>query len=240
MSWTVELGVAIAIFASAFIQGLSGLGFSLIAAPVITQVIPGAGAIGLVNLLALSQNSVMLWREEGRISRPVVRQLLPGLACGVVIGLGLTASLSQTWRPLVVTASSLGSLAALLLWHPTMSRNNAAVSATWSGAVNTYASVGGPPLAAYLVRLDLPYSDYVRTQQFCFALLNIVSVPLLGIPSISVIEVAAGIAIVYLGTVAGRWTRRFVAPDRSRAITVVVIFLVATAALGRSIVTLVA
>ena len=230
MSWTVELGVAIAIFASAFIQGLSGLGFSLIAAPVITQVIPGAGAIGLVNLLALSQNSVMLWREEGRISRPVVRQLLPGLACGVVIGLGLTASLSQTWRPLVVTASSLGSLAALLLWHPTMSRNNAAVSATWSGAVNTYASVGGPPLAAYLV----------RTQQFCFALLNIVSIPLLGIPSISVIEVAAGIAIVYLGTVAGRWTRRFVAPDRSRAITVVVIFLVATAALGRSIVTLVA
>jgi len=235
MSWQVELVCALAVWVSAFLQGLSGVGFSLIAAPVITQVVPGSGAIGLVNLLALSQNAVMLWREEGRINRPVVRSLLPGLAVGVAIGLLLTASLAQSWRPLVVTLSSLLSLAALLLWHPTMGRISAAVSATWSGAVNTYASVGGPPLAAYLVRLDLPYGDYVRTQQLCFALLNIVSIPLLGLPSVSPVSVIAGIVVVYVGTIVGRWTRRFVAPEQSRQLTVVVIFLVALVALGRSL-----
>ena len=60
-----ELVIAIAILASAYVQGLSGVGFSLIAAPAIAQAIPGAAAIGLVNFLALRQNSFRLWKEEG-------------------------------------------------------------------------------------------------------------------------------------------------------------------------------
>lgn len=238
MTGRLDLVIALALLASAYIQGLSGVGFSLVAAPVITQAMPGAAAIGLVNLLALSQNSFMIWREDGPIRWPVIRLLLPGLCVGVVLGLLLSTALSDEWRPLVVAASSLASLAALLAWKPSASRRSATIAATWSGAVNSYASVGGPPLASYLVHLDLEQSEYVRTQQLCFALLNIASIPFLGLPSITVGWLAMAVGVIVVGTILGRWTRRFFQPAQARKATIFVIALVALAALVRSVVSL--
>jgi uncharacterized protein len=235
-----ELVIAIAILASAYLQGLSGVGFSLIAAPAIAQAIPGAGAIGLVNLLALSQNSFMLWKEEGRIHWNVVRQLLPGFVLGVVLGLLFSHIMANHWRPLVVAASSLASLVALVFWKPKGRRGSATFSATWSGSVNSYAGVGGPPLAAYLVNIDLELGDYIRTQQFCFAFLNIASIPFLGLPSLSIPRLLAAVAVVVAGTVLGRWTRRFFTSARAHQITIVVIALVSLAALIRSLASLLA
>jgi len=235
-----DLAIAIALLASAFVQGLSGVGFSLIAAPAIAQVIPGAGAIGLVNLLALSQNLFMLWRENGRIQWAVVRRLLPGLVAGVVVGLLLARVMANHWRPFVVAASSLASLLALVLWRPNGRRGAATLSALWSGTVNSYAGVGGPPLAAYLVHIDLEQGDYIRTQQFCFAFLNIASIPFLGLPSITIPWLLGAVTVIVAGTILGRWTRRFFTPSRAHQITIVVIALVALAALIRSMVDLLA
>jgi uncharacterized membrane protein YfcA len=233
-----DLVVAIAILASAYVQGLSGVGFSLIAAPAIAQFIPGAGAIGLVNVLALSQNSFMLLKEEGRIHWNVVQRLLPGFLVGVVLGLLLSHLMANHWRPLVVAASSLASLLALVLWKPKGKRGAATLSATWSGTVNSYAGVGGPPLVAYLVNIDLEQGDYIRTLQFCFALLNIASIPFLGLPSLSIPSLLAAVAVVVIGTVLGRWTRRFFTPPRAHQLTIVVIALVALVALIRSLTSL--
>ena len=235
-----DLVIAIALLASAYVQGLSGVGFSLIAAPAITQAIPGAGAIGLVNLLALSQNFFMLWRETGRIQWIVVRRLLPGLVAGVVAGLLLSHHMANQWRPLVVAASSLASLVALIFWRPKGKRGAATLSALWSGTVNSYAGVGGPPLAAYLVHIDLEQGDYIRTQQFCFAFLNIASIPFLGLPSITIPWLIGAVTVIVIGTILGRWTRRFFSHSRAHQITIMVIALVALAAFIRSLVDLLA
>ena len=235
-----DLVIAIALLASAYVQGLSGVGFSLIAAPAITQAIPGAGAIGLVNLLALSQNFFMLWRETGRIQWIVVRRLLPGLVAGVVAGLLLSHLMANQWRPLVVAASSLASLVALIFWKPKGKRGAATLSALWSGTVNSYAGVGGPPLAAYLVHIDLEQGDYIRTQQFCFAFLNIASIPFLGLPSITIPWLIGAVTVIVIGTILGRWTRRFFSHSRAHQITIMVIALVALAAFRRSLVDLLA
>ncbi len=233
-----DLIIAIALLASAYVQGLSGVGFSLIAAPAIAQAIPGAGAIGLVNFLALSQNFFMLWRETGRIQWIVVRRLLPGLIAGVVAGLLLSHLMANQWRPLVVAASSLASLVALVVWRPKGRRVAASLSALWSGTVNSYAGVGGPPLAAYLVHIDLEQGDYIRTQQFCFAFLNIASIPFLGLPSITIPWLMGAVAVIVTGTILGRWTRRFFSHSRAHQITIIVIALVALAALIHSLVDL--
>lgn len=235
----LDLFIITALFASALIQGLSGVGFSLIAAPAIAQAVPGASAIGLVNLLALSQNSFMLWREDGHIHWPIVRRLFPGLILGVIVGLLLSQAMPNSWRPLVVAGSSLGSLTALLLWRPGTGRPSALFAASWSGTVNSYAGVGGPPLASYLVHLGLDEGDYVRTQQLCFAFLNVASIPFLGLPSITVGWLVVAIGVIVVGTIVGRWARRFFTPDQAHRITFVVIGLVASVALIRSILTLV-
>ena len=235
-----ELMISIAILASAYVQGLSGVGFSLIAAPAIAQAIPGAGAIGLVNLLALSQNSFMLWKEEGSIHWNVVRRLLPGFVVGIVLGLLLSHIMANQWRPLVVATSSLASLVALILWRPRGRRGAATLSALWSGTVNSYAGVGGPPLASYLVHIDLEQGDYIRTQQFCFAFLNIASIPFLGLPSITIPRLLGAVTIIVVGTILGRTTRRFFTTARAHQITIVVIAFVALAALIHSMVDLLA
>jgi uncharacterized membrane protein YfcA len=240
MTHHIDVVVAIAVFASALIQGLSGVGFSLVAAPAITQAIPGAGAIGLVNFLALGQNSLMLWRENGQIHWGIIRRLLPGFIVGVVLGLSLSALVSDRWRPVVVAASSLASLAALLLWKPTERRGAAFIAASWGGTVNSYAGVGGPPIATYLIDLNLEQGDYIRTQQLCFAFLNVVSIPFLGIADVTVGWLCALFALVAAGTVVGRWTRTFLRPVRAHQASIFVIALVAFVALVHSLASLTA
>jgi len=227
--------VVAALIASAFVQGMSGVGFSLIAAPVLTQAIPGAGAIGLVNLLALSQNSLMLWRVDGKIQWALVRRLFPGLIIGVALGLLLSSLMGEQWRPVIVATSSLSSLGVLLWWKPRGQRVGATLAALWSGTVNSYGSVGGPPLASYLIHLDLEEGDYVRTLQSCFALLNIASLPFLGLPPVSVLWLAGAVGCILVGTLLGRFARRFLSPGSARRTTVVTIGLVATVALCRAL-----
>ena len=231
--------VAVALVASAFVQGMSGVGFSLIAAPVLTQAIPGAGAIGLVNLLALSQNSLMLWRVEGAIKWNLVKRLLPGLIVGVCLGLVLSSLMGEQWRPGVVAASSLSSLGVLLWWKPSGKGVGATLAAFWSGTVKSYGGVGGPPLASYLIHLDLRDGDYVRTLQTCFALLNLASLPFLRLPSVSAIWLLAAFSCIVMGTLLGRFARRFMSATSARTTTEVTIGLVATVALGKALFALV-
>jgi len=227
--------VAVALVASAFVQGLSGVGFSLIAAPVLSQAIPGAGAIGLVNLLALSQNSLMLWRVEGHIQWSLVRRLLPGLTCGVALGLLLSSLMGEQWRPVIVAASSLSSLGVLLWWKPRGQRVGATLAALWSGTVNSYGGVGGPPLASYLLHVELEDGDYVRTLQSCFAFLNLASLPFLRLPSVSALWLGLAFSCIVVGTLLGRFLRRFLSPSSARTTTEITIGLVATVALGKAL-----
>ena len=235
----VELAiVAVAILLSAYVQGLSGIGFSLIAAPAISLIIAGPEAIGLVNLLALTQNSWHIAREKGTVHWPVLRRLGPGLAVGVAVGFGLVVVVPDAWRPALVAASSLGAFAALLLWKPGAGWRSASIAGAWGGATNTFAGVGGPPLALFLIKQGWSHADYVRTQMVIFALLNIVSLPLLGLPSIPWWEYAAALGLVVIGSAAGLASRRFIAEQTASRLARGLIGVVALTALIRALVSL--
>jgi len=112
---------------------------------------PGSSGIGLVNTLALAQNAWQVSREEGVIHWSVLRRMGPGLVAGVLLGIFALMLLPDRLRPVVVALSSLLSMAVLLWWHPAPTARSAAISGAWGASVNTFAGVGGPPLAAYLV-----------------------------------------------------------------------------------------
>ena len=117
-----------AVLLSGWVQGFSGLGFSLIAAPVLTQVIPGSSGIGLVNTLALAQNTWQVSREEGVIHWSALRRMAPGLVGGVLLGFVALMLLPDRLRPLVVALSSLLSMAVLVWCHPAPTSGAAAMS----------------------------------------------------------------------------------------------------------------
>jgi len=225
----------LALLLSAFIQGMSGVGFSLVAAPALAALYPGPSAIGLVNLMALVQNLWHIWREKGRIHWVILKRMGVPLLVGVVIGFIAIRVIPTEWRPAIVAASSLLGLAALLFWHPGSSRVSAAVSGTWGGAVNTFAGVGGPPLAAFLIKQGWSHADYVRTQMVVFASLNIVSLPLLGLPMTAWWVIPAGVVLVIAGTALGITSRRFVSAQHALLLTKILIGVVAGLALVRAL-----
>lgn len=229
------LVAGLALLVSAFIQGMSGVGFSLVAAPALAAIYPGPSAIGMVNLMALVQNLWHVWREKGRIHWVILRRMGPALLVGVVIGFIAIRVIPTEWRPAIVAASSLLGLLALLLWHPGSSRLSATISGAWGGAINTFAGVGGPPLAAFLVKQGWTHADYVRTQMVVFASLNIVSLPLLGLPMTTWWVIPAGVILVIAGTVLGITSRRVISPRHALLLTKVLIGVVAGLALVRAL-----
>ena len=229
------LVAGIALLISAFIQGMSGVGFSLVAAPALAAIYPGPSAIGMVNLMALVQNLWHIWREKGQIHWVILRRMGIPLLTGVIIGFIAIREIPMEWRPAIVAASSLLGLAALLFWHPGSSRASAAISGTWGGAINTFAGVGGPPLAAFLVKQGWSHADYVRTQMVVFASLNIVSLPLLGLPMTNWWVIPAGVVIVIAGTALGISSRRIVSPTQALMLTKILIGVVAGLALIRAL-----
>ena len=230
--------IAMAVAAGGLVQGLSGLGFALVSAPVVSQLVPGTAGIGLVNALSIVQNVWLIWRTDAAMAWREVRRMLPGLAVGIALGWLVLRRSDPRLYDVIVAASALASV----VWLLTAGRFRGAfagfVSAAWGAAVNTVAGVGGPPIAAYLVTRGLDVASYIRTLQVVFAALSLVSLPLLGVYVPSPGAAATWVGALIAGSVGGELVRRHVDEARAQRISRVAIVVVCTAALARALVAL--
>lgn len=234
---TVAL-IAVAVAAGALVQGLSGLGFALVSAPVVTQLASGTGGVGLVNALSIVQNLWLIARTDGRIAWRTIGRIAPGLVIGVLLGWLLLRAADPKLYDVIVAVSACGSVAWLLLAERVTSPAAGVLSAVWGGLVNTVAGVGGPPIAAYLVTRGLDFSSYVRTLQVVFAGLSLVSLPLLGVPIPSVTAALVWVAALLLGSTCGELLRGLLSERTAKQVGKVVIVIVCVAALTRSLIAL--
>ena len=230
--------VALAVAAGAFVQGLSGLGFALVSAPVVTQLVGGTGGVGLVNALSIVQNGWLIARTDGRIAWRAIRPMVPGMVIGVLLGWWILRTADPRIYDLIVAVSACGSVAWLLLADRVRGPFAGVLSAVWGGLVNTVAGVGGPPIAAYLVTRGLDFSSYLRTLQVVFAALSLVSLPLLGVALPSVAAVVAWLTALILGSSGGEFLRHRIAEATAQRVGRVTIVIVCLAALTRAMVAL--
>jgi len=230
--------IALAVAAGGFVQGLSGLGFALVSAPVVSQLVPGTSGIGLVNSLSIVQNLWLIARIDGRMAWREVRRMLPGLVVGVVLGWLVLRTSSPALFDVIVAASACGSVAWLLLAGRFRGPAAGAISAAWGGTVNTVAGVGGPPIAAYLFTRGLDLHSYLRTLQVVFAALSLVSLPLLGVYLPSPLAALVWVIALVAGSLGGELVRHRVSGETARRIARAVIVTVCIVALVRSLVML--
>lgn len=230
--------VALAVAAGGLVQGLSGLGFSLVSAPVVAQLVPGTAGIGLINALSIVQNVWLVARIDGRIAWLEVRRMLPGLGMGVGLGWLVLRSSSPALFDVIVAASACGSVAWLLLAGRFEGRATGLVSAVWGGTVNTVAGVGGPPIAAYLITRRLDLRSYLRTLQVIFAVLSLVSLPLLGVYVPTVAVGVTWVLSLVAGSLCGEWARHRVSAPAAQRISRIAIVVVCAVALVRALVLL--
>lgn len=230
--------VAIAIFLGAVVQGSSGLGFNLTAAPIVNAVMPGPPSVGLVNLFALLQNALLLTRVKGRIQWRIFRILGPSLGVGVAIGFVMVRTIPDSVMPIIVALSALASLFTLVAWRSGSGARSGAIAGVWSGAINTYAGVGGPPVASYLISQGWTHGDFLRTLQVVFIGIDIVSLPILGLPALPWWFYLLAVGCLGGGTQVGTRLGKRLTPDQAVRLSRTVIAVAALASLIYSVISL--
>jgi len=143
----VLLLLSVVVFAAAFVQGATGVGFALITAPVLGILQPELLPVCLL-VLMLPLNAFVAWRERAFIDRKGAGWITGGRLLGTFAGLWVLVVLTVNQLALFVGLSTI--LAALVtLAMPAFAPGRKAFIATGlvTGVTETATGIGGPPLA---------------------------------------------------------------------------------------------
>jgi uncharacterized membrane protein YfcA len=202
----VEAFALLAVLAGAGAQAITGIGFSLVCAPLLTLALGGGDGVRVANLLAIGVNLLLL-RMEWRSAelRHVLMLLIPATlvaaATAWAIGGANPRALSVASGAVVLLA--IGVLARGVRSAALAGRAGAVVAGAVSGAMNVAGGVGGPAVAAYALNADWPVKRMRATLATYFLGINVVSVATRGIPALPAPFLAGLAAAVAVGFGAG-------------------------------------
>jgi uncharacterized protein len=207
--WSVSLaeGVAlVAIAAGAGAQAVTGIGFSLVCAPLLTIALGGGDGVRVANVLAIAVNLLVVGRERRTADpRQVVLLLVPATLAAL-----LTAWLIRGADPHVLAVAAgvlvLVTVAVLASGREAQrlaSRLGAVLAGAVSGAMNVAGGVGGPAVAGYALNARWSPAQTRATLGAYFLGINIVSVASRGVPPLSAWFFIGGTLAVLAGFAAG-------------------------------------
>lgn len=232
--------LALAVFVGAATQRLTGLGFALVAAPMLVLVAGPYQGVLLSNALSLVTNVVLavVLRRDIDVRRAVLLAL-PALAL-VPVGAWVATRMS----PAVLSVTIGGLVVAALLavvGAPGLrvrAGRGAAISAgAASGFMNVTAGVGGPALSLYAIATRWHGAGFVASAQLYFALLNTGSlIAKGGLPQLGAAALIACAGALVIGALSGHLLAPHVAPARVRQAIIVLAFAGAAATVVRGVV----
>ena len=164
----VRLALAMLMIAgAAVVKGITGFGFPLVAAPLISIVLDARSAVIILSVVALFGNVGVMLRGGG--NRRTFRRLAPtigGLAVGTVLGAQLVASVDPAALGLLVGACTL-TFAVISLLKPDLAvparleRYLALPMGLLGGVLGGSTSIFAPLIASYLHALHLAKREFV-------------------------------------------------------------------------------
>jgi hypothetical protein len=183
-------------------SAVTGIGFSLVSAPLLTLALGGGDGVRLANTLAIGVNLLML-RREGRsaVARDVVLLLVPA-----ALAIAATALLISHANPRALSVASgvliLITVAALALGARIRQLSGAVggvIAGAISGAMNVVGGVGGPAVASYALNAGWSPRQTRSTLATYFLAINVVSVASRGVPGLSWPFAVGSIVAVIVG-----------------------------------------
>jgi len=169
--------IALAVFAGTFIQGVTGMGFALVVAPVLGILRPELLPGGLL-LMMIPLNAYVAWREWRALDRHGVGWITAGRTAGTFGGLAILLALPASALDIMIGVTTiLAAVATLML--PSFSPGKSAFLSTgvFTGITETATGIGGPPLA--LVYQHMPAATLRSSVALCFLLGEIISLVVL-------------------------------------------------------------
>lgn len=173
------LSVGVALLAASFVKGTTGLGFPLIATPMVALVVD----LKTTYAILLLPNIVMDLLQSFRQSPPwpLWRRLAPFFAASVLgVFLGTQLFLAVPARVVFICLAAmigfyLGStwLKFRLRISPSRDRWVGPLVGFVSGVLNGVANISGPPAALYLLSLDLDKREFVKAVSSIFLVMKV-------------------------------------------------------------------
>lgn len=201
--------VVLVAFAASVVQFGLGMGFGLMAAPLLALIDPMLVPAPTL-FIGLLTSSLGAWRE-----RDAVRwdEIAPAV-CGRIVGVALAAaalSFSMTRDAFALTFGLFVGMAVVLSvtgWRLAFTRRNLVAMATLSGLMGTITSVGAPPLA--IVYQDRPAQQACPTLAAFFAIGCAISLAGLYATSWATWRDAALAMLMLPGVLAGAFAARLI------------------------------
>jgi uncharacterized membrane protein YfcA len=218
------------------LQRLSGVGFALVASPIMMVAVGPGEAVRLVIVTSLVSSTFSLWATH-RDSRP--REVLPLLPFAIfaiwpaaVLAKSMSAAASSIVAGVIVLVT-LGVAARPRRVPGRFSWSQAAIAGTLSGAMNAVAALGGPMAASY--GISRRWGPSLVPNMHLFLLVASLAVLLVrGWPQeTGTVQLVALMASAAAGAAMGGWLASGVAPRTANILTTGVASVGACAAIAQ-------
>lgn len=147
------------ILMAAFVRGLTGFGFAILAVPLMGLIIAPTQAVLLAIVLQTLIGPFGVGKALGHIDRRTVSGVALFAMLGTPLGLIALANTSQDAARLIIAGIAVGCFGTFLVKRaPTPNRAALHVAGTGfaSGLLNGFAAMPGPPVILYFVRSGVP------------------------------------------------------------------------------------
>ncbi|MGC3955828.1 MAG: TSUP family transporter [Propionicimonas sp.] len=233
------LAIGAAILLGALTQRLTGVGFALIASPLLILILGPLQGVVITNVFGIATASAVYLLHVREVEYAKVLPLLGAAAVAVVPGAMLARAL-----PTPLLAIGAGSLTVLALALSVFARRLPHVDA-WpgrvvagglSGFMNVVAGVGGPAITAYSIASEWEHRLFAISVQFYFAVLGLISFTVRGVlPAIAAVDWAVAVAALAVGLLAGQLLGRWIPVRVARRACLVLALLGGLAVIARGI-----
>ena len=185
---------ALAVAAGAAAQAVTGIGFALVCAPFLVALLGPREGVRTVVLLSAVLNAAVLAREHrGVLVTEGALLLAPAVVVTPLAGWAVRR-LPEDALALAAGVLVLASAAALALGlrlHRARGRAGAVAAGGASAVMNVVGGIGGPAAALYAVNAGWPAGRTRPTLQAYFLVLNLVTLAIIGLPSLEPLQLAA-------------------------------------------------
>lgn len=156
VDWTTFAFAFAVVAVAAIVQGAAGLGFGVVAAPILAIIDP-VMVPGPLLVLALCLSILVAWRERTHIRYAELAAALSGRIPASFLG-GLTVGLLPQQHFLLLFALMILAAVGLSLsgWKLATNKRNLFAAGAASGYMGTITSVGAPPMAIVYQRVPGP------------------------------------------------------------------------------------
>ena len=172
--------VLLIIAISAFIQGVTSFGFSLIALPLLALLMPMNQIVPLLVVCSLFLNAVMLWSLHRHVVIRLIRVLLVGGVVGIPIGIWILSRISGDILKLAAGVVIILVSVVLLSgnrWQLKEPKVFYFPLGLFSGIMQGSLSLSGPPLVLFLSNQGVDKQTFRANLTAFFTAMNLLSLP---------------------------------------------------------------